>query len=77
MKELIEDRIKALVGSVVSGITGYVALAIINHTALTLQGLEVAAASAVTTFLGIHEAPQNTDRAHRQQPRKAAKRKAR
>ena len=62
MKALIENKAKALAGALFAAIAGYGATAIIAGTVLTLHGLEVAAAGAVVTFLGVHQAPRNKDR---------------
>ena len=62
MKTLIESKAKALAGAVITAIVGYAALALQQGTALTLHGLEAAAAGAVVGFLGVHQAPKNKQR---------------
>jgi ABC-type Co2+ transport system permease subunit len=62
MKALLEAKVKAVVALVVSGVVAYVASAIIAGQVLTLHGLEIAAATAVLSFLGVHQAPANKKR---------------
>lgn len=59
MKQLLEAKAKAIAGAVVTAVVSYVGLAIIQSQVLTLHGLELAAVSAVLTFLGVHQAPRN------------------
>lgn len=68
MRALLEAKAKAVAAAVVTAVVGYVALALQQQSALTVHGLEAAAAGAVLGFLGVHQAPKNKERktAHRQ-----------
>lgn len=59
LRHVIEARVKALAALVASGVGAYAASAIAVGQVLTVHGLEVAAATAVLTFLGVHQAPAN------------------
>jgi len=56
---LLTARIKAVAALIASGVASYAATAIIAGQVLTLHGLEVATATAVLAFLGVHQAPAN------------------
>jgi len=62
LRHLIEARIKALAALVASGVAAYAASALAAGQVLTVHGLEVAAATAVVAFLGVHQAPENKKR---------------
>ena len=59
MPAILAARVKAIAAAVASGVASYAATAIIAGQVLTLHGLEVAAATAVLAFLGVHQAPAN------------------
>lgn len=66
---VLEAKAKAVAGAVVTAIVSYVGLAIIQGQILTAHGLELAAAGAVLTFLGVHQAPKNKERAPKRRVR--------
>lgn len=55
----IEARIKAVAALVVSAVVTYIATAVVSGTVWTAHGLEVAAATALLTAVGVHQAPKN------------------
>lgn len=59
IERAIAPRVKAVVAGAASAVVSYVALAIVTGTVWTLHGVEVAAATAVLTALGVHRAPAN------------------
>lgn len=59
MRALIENKIKAIFAAVTSGVVSYFLTAATTGNVATLHGAEVAAATAVLTFFGVHEAPAN------------------
>lgn len=62
MLAVLAVRIKAVAAAVVSAVASYVATAVVAGQVLTMHGLEVAAATAVLSFLGVHQAPANKNR---------------
>ena len=56
---ILSSRVKAAAAFVASAVVSYVASAIATGSVLTLHGLEIAAATAVLTALGVHQAPAN------------------
>lgn len=56
---LFAPRVKAVVAFVAGGVVSYIASALVAGQILTLHGLEVAAATAALTALGVHRAPAN------------------
>lgn len=60
LPSIITDRIKAVAAGVGAAVVSYIATAIATGSILTVHGLEVAAATAVLTALGVHQAPANT-----------------
>jgi hypothetical protein len=55
----VEDKIKAVVATVLSALAVYVAEAVLTHEPLTLDGLKLAVMTAVLTGYGVYRSPAN------------------